>query len=101
MSQPKTNAYVCNELHFVVTVDTIPGTTSMFINCPHCEKEGKHAMAQSRMYNVNQSFNATHEWYKPAVADWQRLKVDITNKGVIEAMELHVQKGGLLLRLKA
>ena len=96
----KINAYICEDLHTTITENLHEGTTPMFITCRECEKTSRTPrMATSRMYRVNQSLKATHEWYNP---NGEELKQELANAHPLSHAGLleHVGKGGLLLRKK-
>lgn len=83
----KKNVYVCeNDNHKMVTVDTDDGVTPFLTTCPTCGK-----VMQSRMYRVDQSLVASHEWYKPTAEQLRKL---MATPDTIQ----HVEKGGLILR---
>lgn len=97
------DAYICNNLHYVITLHKDDGTTPMFMNCPICKER-----ATSRMGQVNQNLPATYEWFKPTPAELDaEIKKFIeqnkfTDKKQIEQVTAgykdHVGRGGLLLR---
>lgn len=97
------NAYTCNKLHSIVTINVHEGTTPMFLSCPTCG-----GRSVSRMGDIDKDLPVTHEWYKPTE---EELKADI-KQGLLEnnikdkeqisfyeyGMRDHVKMGGLLLR---
>lgn len=81
----KKNIYTCSTCGAkIITVDLDEGTTPMFLSCratPNCA-----GRMSSAMYQVDQTQQPTHEWYKP------------TGK-VRGAFREHVERGGLLIRV--
>lgn len=102
MDKPKRkiNAYICDNLHATITEDLIEGTTPMFIFCKQCVSDGvEMMMASSRMYRVNQTLKATHEWFRPNSKE-ELVKYCLDNQYNLRECEAHVNAGGLLLRKK-
>jgi hypothetical protein len=95
----KINAYVCEKLHITVTEDLHKGTTPMFISCPQCEIEHRQGLARTQMYKVDQSIQATYEWYKPTSQDLATVKAGM-DAGMFSNVLTHVNQGGLLMRAK-
>lgn len=93
MKSKKINAYICDKLHVMVTENKSLGTTPMFMGCDQC-----HQQATSRMYNVDQTLEPTHEWYKPTDEDWKELEADISSVEAIRGLREHVSNGGVLIR---
>ena len=80
-SENTINAYVCEDLHIIITKDVEIGVSPALIKCPICDKASK-----SQFYIVNQSLIPTHEFRKPKEGE------------IIDSkLEQHVIKGGLLL----
>jgi len=76
------NIYACDSGHETVTVDTAEGVTPFMILCPECSE-----YARSKVYRVDQTLEATHEWYRPDTLD-----------GVSPQSHDHVKRGGLIMR---
>lgn len=96
-AKPKTlkiDAYVCPELHILLTEKVDEGKQPMRISCIQC---GQPAI--SLAYNVNQNFVATMEWYRPTEAEMQiemlKMKTPEFNR-----FKEFIIKGGLLARPK-
>lgn len=89
------NAYVCTELHTTITKNIDEGPIPMMIACPltDCGKP-----ARSMMYQVNQNFHHTIEWYSPDKAELLRMSTQYEKPAYLQMVEL-VQKGGLISRL--
>jgi len=63
------------------------GTTPFMVTCPSC-----NGTMYSSFYQVDQSLEATHEWYRSQTAgEWKKV-------GRNQEMFEHVHLGGLLLR---
>jgi hypothetical protein len=99
--RPKKNAYICNNLHVTVTEDVDEGVTPPYMPCPECGRR-----ATSRMYCVNQDFDASHEWFKPNEAEiikeaqFKATAYRMAYENVLQAVQKHIAAGGLLLRMK-
>lgn len=101
------NAYICSNLHSTVTEYADSGVTPMFISCPICKE-----MSTSMMGRVNQSIEATHEWYKPAntLDEITKFAHDEISKvmkpeddhfnGAVQGVINHIVQGGLWMREK-
>lgn len=85
----KKNRYVCRDCGFAfITVDRDEGTTPFLTHCRHnslCT-----GWAQSQFYSIDQTEEATYEWYIPNEEEM----LYIVNPNVLE----HIKMGGLLLR---
>lgn len=92
----KKNAFICANLHATITEDIDEGVTPMFIPCEGCAAIGIENAARTQMYMVDQTFDATHEWYKPKHEELPALRAEW---GVqFDSIMTHLNKGGLLLR---
>lgn len=84
------NGYTCERCwHQTVTIDRDEGVTPFLIRCT--SPGPCRGMAKSAFYRVPTELGvlATHEWYRPSVAEQRSL----------DAAELdHVARGGLLMR---
>lgn len=97
------NVYQCSKCRAeMVTIDRDAGVTP-FITM--CRVDGCGDLAHSRMYRVDQSLVATHEWYRPDDAEMTGYRLEIERHPVTEAahrraanISSHVAAGGLLLR---
>jgi hypothetical protein len=91
------NAYVCHNLHAIVTENHDAGVTPMFTTCPLCST----AMA-SRMYQVAEDLEPTHQWYRAKEEDLLALEFRAVAKGASDgiraAIRQHARNGGLFLR---
>jgi len=83
----KKNIYTCRECRgHIVTRDVVDGTTPFMIRCEAIV--GCKGMMHSSFYRVfDGTIAASHEWYKPEVAQ-------VLEPGV----RRHVEMGGLVLR---
>ncbi len=84
----KKNIYKCDTCgHQIVTINLADGVTSFMVACRSDRR--CTGFMHSMFYNVDQSLNPTHEWYRPEGKELKRMS---------EAMQYHVQMGGLDLR---
>lgn len=100
MPKGKKNAYICPRLHATITIDREEGTTPMFLMCPVCEEQ-----AVSKMYQLDQSLEPTHEWYKPdekeiedEITSLHKLAPGMQKEHIEQSIREHVTMGGLLFR---
>lgn len=91
------NAYVCRNLHAIVTRNREAGVTPMFTSCPLC-----HTAMASRMYQVAGDLEPTHEWYLAKEEDLRALEFKAVAQGASDgiraAIRQHARNGGLFLR---
>lgn len=90
MNKNKKNAYVCHECgEKIITIDVCDGTTPFMIGCE--ATPGCNGYMYSCFYDIDQSQEASHEWYKPD-------SVDHYPKEHRQAMQDHIDAGGLDIR---
>lgn len=87
------NAYICENLHNILTKNIDNGFIPTQIKCPQCE-----SVASSMMYQVNQNFGHTVEWFKPTEAEMQSHSLSLT-ESQIQSHREYVKKGGLVSRV--
>lgn len=85
-AQNRINVYTCPHGHKTVTINRDQGTTPFLIRCPDLTCDD---MAQSCMYQCDQTLKPQFEWYRPSEAEQQSLEPEVLE---------HVQRGGLLKR---
>ncbi len=86
------NAYVCSNLHFVITKNVDNGFIPQAIGCPKCKME-----AFSMNYSVNQEFKPEVEWYKPTEGEIQAAELKMDAKQTASNRD-YILKGGLISR---
>jgi len=84
------NAYVCQNLHHVITVNTNDGFVPDRIVCPQCDTD-----SYSMSFLINQEFPAVIEFYKPSEAEMQAAELRMT-EGQAKAHRDYINKGGLI-----
>ena len=83
----KKNRYTCQTCGYqYVTVDKDDGTTPFMAPCQRVTCKG---MAQSEFYKIDQSLEATHEWYRAGQVEARSMKPNSRQ---------HHDMGGLFLR---
>lgn len=87
------NAYICENLHIVVTKNLNDGVIPNQISCPQCSKA-----ANSMMYQVNQNLGHSVEWFRPTEAEMQIHSLSLT-ADQIKSHRDYVTKGGLVSRV--
>lgn len=88
--QHEKNAYRCEKCKGeIVTVNLSDGVTPFMIRCRANWPGECGGMAQSRMYNIDQSRPALWGWYTPDAEALAKLDSETQE---------HVRKGGLILR---
>ena len=87
------NAYICPDLHSVVTKNIDDGFIPTEISCPQCAKP-----SISMMYQVNQKLPHRVEWYKPTDAEIKSQMLSMNNKQAATFKD-YIAKGGLSNRL--
>lgn len=88
MSKGKKNAYRCNTCgQYIITIDVDEGVTPFAIGCR--ATEGCDGFMYSGFYRAPQYLVPSWEWHKPTTLD-----------GLDPATREHVEKGGLILRMR-
>lgn len=87
------NAYICENLHTVVTKNLNDGAIPNQISCPQCGK-----VSNSMMYQVNQNLGHSVEWFRPTEAEMQSHSLSLT-PDQIKSHRDYVTKGGLVSRV--
>lgn len=87
------NAYICENLHIVVTKNVDDGYIPTQTGCTQCDK-----VASSMMYQVNQNLGHSVEWFRPTEAEMQSHSLSL-NPEQIKSHRDYVTKGGLVSRV--
>lgn len=88
MGKGHNNTYVCPRGHRTVTVALEDGVTPFMLKC---RSRGCNEFGQSSFFaDECQREKPTHEWYKP----------DLDAEKLSEEERDHVERGGLLLRIR-
>lgn len=87
------NAYVCSELHTIITKNKDDGHIPDKIYCPKCDK-----VAMSMYYQVNQSFSPTIEFFRPTQAETKSATLTMSKEQFDEHTR-YLRGGGLVSRL--
>jgi len=87
------NAYVCTELHTIITKNVDDGHIPDKIYCPKCDK-----IAGSLYYQVNQSFSPTIEFFRPTQAETKSATLTMSKEQYNEHIQ-YLNSGGLVSRL--
>jgi len=87
------NAYICENLHNILTKNIDNGFIPTQIKCPQCE-----SVASSMMYQVNQNLGHSVEWFRPTEAEMQSHSLSLT-ADQIKSHRDYVTKGGLVSRV--
>lgn len=87
------NAYICSELHTIITKNVDDGHIPDKIYCPKCDK-----VAMSMYYQVNQSFYPTIEFFRPTEAETKSATLTMS-KEQFEEHSRYLRGGGLVSRL--
>lgn len=88
------NAYVCPDLHTMITKNNDDGYIPEMVGCMQCNQESK-----SLHFDVNQSLGHAIEWYKPTEGEMNAamLKMDeVKSAGYKE----YILRGGLISKLR-
>ena len=67
------NAYVCTNLHSMVTKNVDSGIIPQIVACPQC---GTHSYSMN--YKVNQGLEPQIEWFKPTAGEMQAAELVMT-----------------------
>lgn len=86
------NAYVCENLHSMVTINTDAGFIPSAVACPQCGAE-----SHSMNYLVNQNLPPVVEWFKPSEGEMQATELTM-NAEQAKIFRTHILKGGLMSR---
>lgn len=86
------NAYVCTELHTIVTKNRDNGHIPDKIYCPKCD-----AQAISLYYQVNQSLTPVVEFFKPNEAEIQAAALSMSKEN-FKTHDHYLKSGGLVSR---
>lgn len=86
------SAYVCSDLHTIVTKNVDNGHIPDKIYCPKCDNVAIHLY-----YQVNQKFEPVMEWFKPTEAETQSAALTMT-KQQYQTHIHYLQNGGLVSR---
>jgi len=86
------NAYICPDLHTVITKNVDDGFIPERIACPVCKQ-----ISTSLSYNVNQNFTPTIEFFMPTLAQQQSAELSMTKEQVI-SHQAYLKKRGLISR---
>lgn len=87
------NAYICENLHIVVTKNIDDGYIPTQTGCTQCDN-----VASSMMYQVNQNLGHSVEWFRPTEAEMQSHSLSL-NPEQIKSHRDYVTKGGLVSRV--
>jgi hypothetical protein len=87
------NAYICPDLHSVVTKNVDEGMIPNEISCPQCAKP-----SISMMYQVTQTLPHRIEWFKPTDAEVKSQMLSMTDKQA-NAFKEYINNGGMANRL--
>lgn len=87
------NAYVCENLHSMVTKNVDDGITPPIVMCPQCGTR-----SYSMNYKVNQGLQPQIEWFKPSVGDMQAAELTMTPMQVKDYRE-QMKRGVLMSRI--
>lgn len=92
--KPKIDAYVCPNLHIVITEQTCEGKTPERVNCMQCD-----AIAKSLHWEVNQDFRGMVEWYKPTPKEVEDILAGMSKPEANRFREI-INQNGLISRPK-
>lgn len=87
------NAYVCENLHSMVTKNLDSGIIPPIVQYPQCESK-----SYSMNYRVNQGLQPQIEWFKPSQGDMQAAELTMKRDQVKDFRE-NVARGVLMSRL--
>jgi hypothetical protein len=86
------NAYICSNLHCLVTKNMDHGHIPERIACPKCDE-----MCVTMMYMVNQTFEPQVEWFKPSQNEMQASMLSMTPEDAKNHHD-YIMNGGLVSR---
>lgn len=86
------SAYVCTELHTIITKNRDNGHIPDQIYCPKCDN-----VASNLYYQVNQTFEPVIEFFKPSEGEIQSAALSM-NKEQFKTHEHYLKAGGLVSR---
>lgn len=92
--KPLIDAYVCPNLHIMITEQICEGNTPQATNCLQCDQH-----AHSMRHRVNQEFRGIIEWYEPTPKEVQNI-LEGMDKAQQNRFKDIIQKGGLISRPK-
>lgn len=88
------NAYICPDLHSVVTKNLHDGALPIEISCPQCQQP-----AMSMMYQVNQNLPHRIEWFRPTEAEMQAASLSMSDKQAAGHRDYVINQKGLISRI--
>lgn len=91
---PKIDAYVCPNLHIIITEQICEGKTPQRVNCMQCDENAKSLQGE-----VNQNFRGVIEWYKPSEKDVENILAGMEKPEANRFREI-INQGGLISRHK-
>lgn len=86
------NAYVCPDLHTMITVNIDNGHIPDRVACKICDQP-----AVSMMYQVNQNLNPVVEWFRPTQGEMDAAMLTMDNQTAKEHKE-YIYSGHLIAR---
>lgn len=86
------NAYICEDLHIIITKNMDNGYAPAQVGCPTCDK-----VCNSLGFNVNQNLSHAVEFFKPTEAQIQAASLTMTKKEHATHMD-YLNRGGLISR---
>ena len=87
------NAYVCQDLHTIITKNDDNGHIPDKIFCPKCDKP-----ALSMYYQVNQTFSPQVVFFKPSESETKAATLNMSKEDYQSHIQ-YLQSGGLVSRL--